>query len=376
MQQPALGRPGPQPAPQHAPQGTGPGGNTPPPAPVESTVPFSRPRFEASEIDPRDPLGLGLVEPVLPSVANPRPAGEQRPQQPGGYQGMPPQAPQQQAQPPAPYQGAPQQPQQPMALPPRRSPEHGTAVGDGQGAPGQAGDGSGFRNGGASRMASVQVNQQQAEEAAQQQGRSRGYQPQRPGTSAPGFDQQQGLGQQGLGEQAHRPMPEQGQGQGGQQPFGGPGEAPWRPSANDERWRRAEQVREPSSDGVTLSGLPRRTPQANLVAGTAEAAPLTGPQVSRAPEEVRGRLTNLRRGIQQGRRAGAESTQAVPVQGQGQPGQGPAGQGIAQPGQQFDGLGRPAGADDWQNGYRSAAPDAFGGGGRGSNGFGTDNQER
>ncbi|MFF1792463.1 hypothetical protein ACFVX9_39115 [Kitasatospora sp. NPDC058243] len=55
-----------------------------------------------------------------------------------------------------------------------------------------------------------------------------------------------------------------------------------------------------------MSGLPRRTPQANLVSGTAEASPLTGPQVSRAPEEVRGRLTNLRRGIQQGRRAGAE----------------------------------------------------------------------
>ncbi|MFF7638207.1 nitrate- and nitrite sensing domain-containing protein [Kitasatospora sp. NPDC008050] len=371
VQQPALGQTGPQ----RAPQGAGPGGSTPPPAPVESTVPFSRPRFEASEIDPRDPLGLGLVEPVLPSVANPRPTGEQRPQQPGGYQGMPPQAPQQQAQPPAPYQGAPQQPQQPMALPPRRAAEHGIAVGDGQGGAGQGGtgqaganqgeDGQGFRNGGASRMASVQVNQQQSAESAQQQARSRGYQPQRPGTSAPGFDQQQG------------------QGQGGQQPFGGAGEggAPWRPSANDERWRRAEQVREPSSDGVTLSGLPRRTPQANLVSGTAEAAPLTGPQVSRAPEEVRGRLTNLRRGIQQGRRAGAESTQAMPVQGQGQPvqghpGQGHPGQGTAQPGQQFDGLGRPAGADDWQNGYRSAAPDAFGDGGRGGNGFGTENQER
>ncbi|MEU9617411.1 hypothetical protein AB0D56_38805, partial [Streptomyces sp. NPDC048209] len=77
-------------------------------------------------------------------------------------------------------------------------------------------------------------------------------------------------------------------------------------------WRRAEQVREPSTSGVTMSGLPRRTPQANLVSGTAEAAPLTGPQVSRAPEEVRGRLTNLRRGIQQGRRAGAEQAAHQP----------------------------------------------------------------
>ncbi|WP_184942488.1 nitrate- and nitrite sensing domain-containing protein [Kitasatospora kifunensis] len=344
VQQPVIG--------QGIPQGT------PEPAPVESTLPFSRPRFEASEIDPRDPLGLGLVEPVLPSVANPmpRPTGEQRPQQPGPYQGMPPQAPQQQAQQPAPYQGA---PQQPMALPPRRSPEHGAVPGDGQG-----GDGQGFRAGGASRMASVQVNQPAPAERdpAQQQGRPQGYQPQRPGTSAPGFDQQQpGQGQHGQSQN--------GSGQGGQPPFGGQGDTPWRPSANDERWRRAEQVREPSSDGVTLSGLPRRTPQANLVAGTAEAAPLTGPQVSRAPEEVRGRLTNLRRGIQQGRRAGAEATQSTPIVGL------PVDEN-AQPGQQFDGLGRPAGADDWQNGYRSAAPDAFGDGGRGSHGFGTENQER
>ncbi|MDH6122995.1 signal transduction histidine kinase [Kitasatospora sp. GAS204A] len=314
----------------------------PEPAPVESAAPFARPAFEASQIDPRDPLGLGLVEPVLPSVANPAPRQ-------AGYQ------PQQQlSQPPAPYQGAAQQ--QPMALPPRRSPEHGATAGDGRG------EEQGFRNGGANRMASVQVNEQQ-------QGRQQPYQPQRPGTTAPGFDEQQAA-QQGR---------EQGQGQ-GRTPFGGPGQgpgqgdAPWRPSANDERWRRAEQVREPSSDGVTLSGLPRRTPQANLVSGTAEAAPLTGPQVSRAPEEVRGRLTNLRRGIQQGRRAGAEATQGIPVQNL--PGSQGGGQGMPGQGQQFDGSGRPAGADPTQGDYRSAAPDPFGAGGRGGYGFGTENQER
>ncbi len=81
-----------------------------------------------------------------------------------------------------------------------------------------------------------------------------------------------------------------------------------------------------------MSGLPRRTPQANLVSGTAESSPMTGPQVSRAPEEVRGRLTNLRRGIQQGRRAGAE-------QAAGQPPANPAGShhGAQQPG--FDSFG-------------------------------------
>ncbi|WP_432253282.1 nitrate- and nitrite sensing domain-containing protein [Streptomyces sp. HNM1019] len=83
----------------------------------------------------------------------------------------------------------------------------------------------------------------------------------------------------------------------------------WRTSPhNDERWRRAEQIREPAAGGITSSGLPRRVPRANLVEGAAHQQPQqperTGPQVSRAPDDVRGRLTNLRRGIQQGRRAG------------------------------------------------------------------------
>ncbi|MFE7563607.1 nitrate- and nitrite sensing domain-containing protein [Kitasatospora sp. NPDC057500] len=271
------------------------------PAPVESTQQFARPRFEASDIDPRDPLGLGLVEPVLPTVPNPvRPEQAGRPQQP--------QAPQQPVQ---------QQPvrQEPMALP--------TGPSDGGAPAGQ-------------------------DRPAPQQSRPRPYQPRRPGTTAPDHQQAapaaragqpqaaqgrpQQPGQQPPSQQAQQPQarpqqsqpqqsrPQQQAPQPGQQPQ--PGDAPWRPSANDERWRRAEQVREPSTSGVTMSGLPRRTPQANLVSGTAEASPLTGPQVSRAPEEVRGRLTNLRRGIQQGRRAGAEQ-----AAGQGQPGQGQADQG-------------------------------------------------
>ncbi|WP_405841756.1 nitrate- and nitrite sensing domain-containing protein [Streptomyces platensis] len=84
----------------------------------------------------------------------------------------------------------------------------------------------------------------------------------------------------------------------------------WRSSPNDETWRQAEQIRQPAAGGVTTSGLPRRVPRANLVAGTAQQQQSTqsGPQVSRAPSEVRGRLTNLRRGIQQGRQAGTSST--------------------------------------------------------------------
>ncbi|MGP3981110.1 nitrate- and nitrite sensing domain-containing protein [Streptomyces sp. KR80] len=83
--------------------------------------------------------------------------------------------------------------------------------------------------------------------------------------------------------------------------------AEWRTSPNDELGRQAERVRQPAAGGVTTSGLPRRVPRANLVAGTAaqSQATRTGPQVSRAPDDVRGRLTNLRRGIQQGRQAGS-----------------------------------------------------------------------
>ncbi|MER5180037.1 nitrate- and nitrite sensing domain-containing protein [Streptomyces sp. NPDC002896] len=80
----------------------------------------------------------------------------------------------------------------------------------------------------------------------------------------------------------------------------------WR-SANDERWQRAGSLRKPKAGGVTPSGLPRRVPRANLVEGTAEQTPQGGPQVSRAPEDVRGRLSNLRRGVERGRNAGSDT---------------------------------------------------------------------
>ena len=54
-------------------------------------------------------------------------------------------------------------------------------------------------------------------------------------------------------------------------------------------------------------------PRANLVAGTAQQQQhQSGPQVSRAPDDVRGRLTNLRRGIQQGRQAGTGADRQLP----------------------------------------------------------------
>ncbi|MET8627478.1 nitrate- and nitrite sensing domain-containing protein [Kitasatospora sp. NPDC004669] len=90
---------------------------------------------------------------------------------------------------------------------------------------------------------------------------------------------------------------------GGYGPTGPTTSSAWQ-SPNDGNWQRAEQLREPSSSGTTGAGLPRRVPKQNLVPGNAKPTPQEGPQVSRSPEEVRGRLTNLRRGVEQGRSAG------------------------------------------------------------------------
>lgn len=84
------------------------------------------------------------------------------------------------------------------------------------------------------------------------------------------------------------------------------GKGDWR-SNNDQMWHRAEALKQPKAGGVTSSGLPRRVPKANLVEGTAESTPQGGPQVSRAPEDVRGRLSNLRRGVQRGRDATSDT---------------------------------------------------------------------
>ncbi|MFJ4878667.1 nitrate- and nitrite sensing domain-containing protein [Streptomyces sp. NPDC088745] len=89
-----------------------------------------------------------------------------------------------------------------------------------------------------------------------------------------------------------------------------PADSNWRTS-NDERWQRAEKLKDPKAGGITPSGLPKRVPKANLVEGTAEQSPSSGPQVSRAPEDVRGRLSNLRRGVQRGRSAGTDQNQAA-----------------------------------------------------------------
>ncbi|WP_374284059.1 nitrate- and nitrite sensing domain-containing protein [Streptomyces sp. UNOB3_S3] len=115
--------------------------------------------------------------------------------------------------------------------------------------------------------------------------------------------------QDGTGEEATRDGAEPEQPQQEVPPRSAEGaNSDWK-SANDERWQRAGQLKEPKAGGVTPSGLPRRVPKANLVEGKAEQTTQTGPQVSRAPEDVRGRLANLRRGIQQGRERGADSSE-------------------------------------------------------------------
>ncbi|MEU6374674.1 nitrate- and nitrite sensing domain-containing protein [Streptomyces sp. NPDC046909] len=130
-----------------------------------------------------------------------------------------------------------------------------------------------------------------------------------------GQQEQQGQGQQGNG-QAQAPQQPQAP---AVPPL--PSSAPqrtganasWRSSPNDDLVRQAERVRQPAAGGVTTSGLPRRVPRANLVPGTAQQQQhQSGPAVSRAPDDVRGRLTNLRRGIAQGRQAGNGQTGSFP----------------------------------------------------------------
>ncbi|MFI7412422.1 nitrate- and nitrite sensing domain-containing protein [Streptomyces sp. NPDC049627] len=117
--------------------------------------------------------------------------------------------------------------------------------------------------------------------------------------------------QSGAGGSAPAPAPQQPQAPAA--PSQPPASASWRSSPNDDLVRQAERVRQPAAGGVTTSGLPRRVPRANLVPGTAQQQQhQAGPQVSRAPDDVRGRLTNLRRGIAQGRQVGNGQTGSFP----------------------------------------------------------------
>ncbi|MER7520291.1 nitrate- and nitrite sensing domain-containing protein [Streptomyces sp. NPDC126499] len=270
-----------------------------------STGQFARPDFASPQQAQQAPQGYqGGAQDPASTAQFPRPDfGAPQQAQRRHAAGEPQQAQQaQQAQ--QPRQPQLQQPRQPEALPPAgagdgRTPLYDTLEtnwfrqeqGQGQGqspAPAAPQDPSRGVPDAERTMQTPVVAQRPGTTAPQRPGTSA---PQRPGTSAP---QRPGT--------AVPQQPEAGR----QNTNGG---AAWRTSPNDELVRQAERVRKPAAGGVTTSGLPRRVPRANLVPGTAqEQAHTAGPQVSRAPDDVRGRLTNLRRGIQQGRQAGNSTT--------------------------------------------------------------------
>nr|WP_067505955.1 sensor histidine kinase [Actinoplanes sp. TFC3] len=85
-------------------------------------------------------------------------------------------------------------------------------------------------------------------------------------------------------------------------------EEAWRTAA-DEGWQRAMAAAEPTVTDTTRSGLPKRTPQAQLVPGGVQSTPLN--QQRRSPDEVRGLLSAYHRGVQRGRTAGSEEAAAL-----------------------------------------------------------------
>ncbi|MEU3477731.1 nitrate- and nitrite sensing domain-containing protein [Streptomyces sp. NPDC033754] len=267
-----------------------------------STAQFPRPDFGAAQ----GPGSTGQF--ARPDFGAPQQAPQQAPhaqqQQPQGYQGG-----QQQQFGQQPYVPQAQQAQQAQQQPP--APRQRTGGPD-LGAPRPA-------NGQPEQPRQPQLQQPRRPEALPPApGAGDGRTPLYDTLETNWFHQEQG--QQQAAQQGQAPAAPQAQAPAAQRPAGGPagagavdgrqnGGAAWRTSPNDELVRQAERVRKPAAGGVTTSGLPRRVPKANLVPGTAqEQAHTAGPQVSRAPDDVRGRLTNLRRGIQQGRQAGNSTT--------------------------------------------------------------------
>jgi signal transduction histidine kinase len=83
-------------------------------------------------------------------------------------------------------------------------------------------------------------------------------------------------------------------------------------SPADEGWRAAEAAHVPTSGGVTLSGLPKRVPRANLVPGTVgveTAASAATAAPARSATQARNRLANFQRGMRQGRAAARDGDQ-------------------------------------------------------------------
>ncbi|MFI7705271.1 nitrate- and nitrite sensing domain-containing protein [Nonomuraea sp. NPDC049480] len=78
----------------------------------------------------------------------------------------------------------------------------------------------------------------------------------------------------------------------------------WSSPQADAGWSAAQAAANPSNDGATTSGLPKRIPKANLVPGTADT--LTAPKgvapiPHLSPERARSRLTSFQEGFRQAR---------------------------------------------------------------------------
>jgi hypothetical protein len=86
-------------------------------------------------------------------------------------------------------------------------------------------------------------------------------------------------------------------------------------AAADSGWDAAKTVLAPASSGVTTSGLPVRTPRANLVPGAAGRKPSGGPgpadpgdpdgatRPGRSADAIRNRLAGFQQGASRGRAA-------------------------------------------------------------------------
>jgi hypothetical protein len=83
-----------------------------------------------------------------------------------------------------------------------------------------------------------------------------------------------------------------------------PGENGWSSPA-DEGWQAAQSVDTPASAGSTAAGLPRRTPNANLLPGSISSKPSATP--NRSAAAARDRLAGLQRGVTEGRAAAMEA---------------------------------------------------------------------
>jgi signal transduction histidine kinase len=81
-------------------------------------------------------------------------------------------------------------------------------------------------------------------------------------------------------------------------------------SPGDDGWRAAEAVLAPATGGITGAGLPRRTPQANLVPGTAGERTARPAKPAESAEMARNRLAGFQRGSRRARTAVVPATRA------------------------------------------------------------------